>query len=138
MKLINIYALGEDSSKVAVFLYEMLRHRDPLANISHREMPTFEQHSRFIGSMPYAAWYIIEAGDSWVGQIYLTRQNEIGIHLCPQHRGRGVGEWAVHNVMARHGKHRYLANIAPTNPGSQDFFKRLGFRLIQYTYELEA
>lgn len=138
MKLINIYSLGEDHGKVAVFLYEMLRTRDPAVNISHRKMPTFNQHLQFIRSAPYAAWYIISDNESWVGNCYLTRQNEIGIHLVPDAQRNGIGKLVVREMMARHGNHRYLANISPNNPGSIDFFKGLGFKLIQYTFELDT
>lgn len=138
MKLVNIYALDTDISKASWFLYEMLRNRDPAANISHRKMPTFLKHTRFINSKPYAAWYIIESVDFWVGNCYLTRRNEIGIFLTPEARGGGIGIWAVRELMQLHGKRRYLANIAPTNPGSIDFFEGLGFKLIQHTYESET
>ena len=32
---------------------------------------------------------------------------------------------------------RYLANVNPKNKTSQKFFKKNGFKLIQYTLELE-
>ena len=31
---------------------------------------------------------------------------------------------------------RYLANVNPKNDKSSNFFKKNGFKLIQYTYEL--
>ena len=36
------------------FLFELLAQRDPRANISHREMPTYQRHIRFVKSKPYA------------------------------------------------------------------------------------
>lgn len=137
MKLINIYSISRD--EVLEFLFVMLRERDPAVNISHREMPTFQEHAAFVGSMPYAAWYIIAGDDGvWVGNCYLSRQNEIGMFLNSRGRGQGIGREAVREIMKRHGPQRYLANIAPGNIGSQVFFEGLGFKLIQHTYEMET
>ena len=35
------------------FLYELLKKRDPRTNISHRAMPTYQNHVKFIKSKPY-------------------------------------------------------------------------------------
>ena len=36
-----------------MFLYELLSERDPVANISHKQMPTYDEHIRFVTSKPY-------------------------------------------------------------------------------------
>ena len=41
------------------FLYDLLKERDPKSNISHKKMPTFLQHKKFIKSGPYSKWYIV-------------------------------------------------------------------------------
>jgi hypothetical protein len=38
-------------------------------------------------------------------------------------------------LMQRHGHRRYLANINPRNERSAYLFSRLGFNLVQHTYE---
>ena len=38
-------------------LYELLARRTH--NISHKEMPTFEQHCDFVKSDPYRVWFLI-------------------------------------------------------------------------------
>ena len=63
------------------FLYEFLSERQPIENISHKQMPTFREHVKFINSTPYSKWYIINYDDQKIGTIYLSKQNEIGIHL---------------------------------------------------------
>ncbi len=35
------------------FLYELLENRDSRANISHKKMPTYRQHVKFVKSKPY-------------------------------------------------------------------------------------
>lgn len=119
----------------AGFLYALLAERDPVASISHRKMPTWAQHVAFVRSDPYAAWYIIGPG---MGAIYLTRQDEIGVHLRRDRREQGIGRKAVEALMRLHPRPRYLANIAPGNTGSHRFFERLGFSCIQHTLELRS
>ena len=41
------------------FLYNQLKERESKINISHKNMPTFEEHSKFVMSNPYSKWYII-------------------------------------------------------------------------------
>ena len=42
------------------FLYDLLLQRNSDANISHKKMPTYEEHVKFVRSQPYSKWYIIE------------------------------------------------------------------------------
>ena len=117
-----------------LFLFELLQERDPVANISHRQMPTFEQHCAFVESKPYKAWYVIVASDSDpVGAIYLTKNNEIGIFISKAYQGQHIGKIAIRLLMEMHPADHYLANIAPGNARSISLFEKLGFDLIQLT-----
>ena len=118
------------------FLYELLKNRDPRANISHKEMPTYKEHIKFIKSKPYKAWYVIYNGAIKSGSIYLSKQNEVGIFLRKTQQGKNVGQRALDLLIQKNPQKRYLANINPKNSKSIKFFKRNNFKLIQYTYEL--
>lgn len=118
-------------------LWTLLLERDEWMNISHKEMPTWEQHVAFVDNPPYEAWYFITRDMEIVGSVYLTKQNEIGIHLFRAFRGERIGPKAVCLLIDKHGRRKYLANIAPNNAGSAVMFQNLGFRLIQRTYALE-
>lgn len=122
----------------AQILYELLQEREAHVNISHRKMPTMRQHKAFIRSKPYAAWYLIEIEGVFVGSIYLTRDNEIGIFVFHNYQGLGSGTYAVKMLMDRHPRRRYLANINPENSVSIKFFRDLGFTHCQSTYELRT
>ena len=140
MKLVDIYS-PEPTTFTLNFLYWMLKEREPVANISHRSMPTGEEHAAFVNSKPYEAWYIIEGSfyeDTPLGNCYLTRQNEIGVHIIRSAQGQGYGRLAIKELMMMHGPRRYLANIAPANMHSQSLFIRMGFRPIQMTFELDT
>lgn len=122
----------------AVFLFDLLLERRPWQSISHREMPTFEQHKAFMDRQPYAHWYIIIADDEEVGHTYLTNQNEVGIFLTKNRTGRGIAVEAAKLLMQRHPGKRFLANVNPQNEPSTKFFRKLGFKHVQNTYELLA
>ena len=118
------------------FLYDLLLQRNPDVNISHKKMPTYEEHLKFVKSQPYARWYIIEVNNEKVGSIYLTHENEIGIFLGEGSQAKGIGSNALNVLIDQNPGLRYLANINPKNKKSIDFFEKSGFVLIQYTYEL--
>jgi RimJ/RimL family protein N-acetyltransferase len=122
------------------FLYDLLKLRmdEPELNISHRALPPYHNHVQFVRDNPYAAYYIVDVLGVPAGAAYLTRQNEIGVYLLPDRRGKKYGPAAVAQVMEENPREKYLANINPRNEISQLVFERLGFRLIQYTYEKVA
>jgi RimJ/RimL family protein N-acetyltransferase len=101
-------------------------------------MPTWNQHRKFIARRPYSAWYLIKLREDYVGAIYLTALNEIGISILARWRGFGLGPRAICLLMRRHARKRYLANINPRNKKSIRLFQRMGFYIIQQTYELQT
>lgn len=120
------------------FLYELLKKRDPRANISHKKMPTYKKHVEFVKSKPYSKWQIIYYKNQKAGSIYLTRQNEVGIFIKKTLQGKNIGKEALQMLMENNSRIRYLANVAPKNTKSIRFFKKNGFKLIQYTFEIET
>jgi len=120
------------------FLYKLLLERKQITFISHKKMPTYEEHVKFIESEPYSKWYIIQIDAKKIGSIYLTKENEIGIFLKEDIQRRGIGSNALNELININPGLRYLANINPKNEKSIEFFKKSGFKLIQYTYELNV
>ena len=120
------------------FLYNQLKERDSTVNISHKKMPTYAEHSKFILSNPYSKWYIIMNKNKKIGNIYLTKTNEIGIFILKSNENKGIGKIVLEKIIKMNPRSRYLANVNPKNKRSIDFFKKNGFRLIQYTYELTS
>lgn len=151
IRLLDVYAGGYIRHGALEFLYELMKEREPEINISHRELPTFEQHRQFVTRRPYRCWYLIERQAEGkeepvlIGYVSATNQNEIGIVIRKPFRGCGFGPMAIlmltqiHRPLpaepsVRNG--RWLANIAPGNARSRHVFESLGFREIQRTYEL--
>ena len=117
------------------FLFDLLKERDPRVNISHRKMPTYSQHTKFIKSKPYSKWYIILKSKQEIGSIYLSKNDEIGIFLSKKFQGKNVGNSALNELMKKNPRKRFLANVNPKNKKSISFFKNNNFKLIQYTFE---
>ena len=117
-------------------LYELLKERTPEQSISHKQMPEWDDHVKFIDSYPYREWYFIVNEDSQiVGSLYLTRQNEIGISIFMEFQRKGYAEEAIKFVSQMYCG-PLLANVNPLNKPSRELFEKLGGKVIQVTYEL--
>lgn len=150
IRLIDIYHGGKIDQADVDFLYQLLAERPSEANISHREMPTPEQHRQFVHRRPYEVWYLITGAQDarpglagppmgfvpvMLGSAYITKAREVGIFILREHWGKGFARTALEALRAAHPG-PLLANVAPLNERSHRFFKAAGGRLIQYTYEL--
>jgi RimJ/RimL family protein N-acetyltransferase len=148
---VKLFLVDPDNEAHLKALYMLLEEREKWQSISHKRMPTPLQHAIFVqrmvpeghcaaaGEDGYAAWYLVTEMDSRiVGCIYLTDRDEIGVSIFKVDQGAGWGEAAVRMLMEKHGKRRYLANVAPANEPSRKLFEKLGFKLVQRTYSLEA
>jgi len=131
MHLTNIYERPDRH----LLLYDLLRERESVVSISHKGMPCYGDHKRFVESQPYQAWYAMVHDDVVVGACYLSKQNEIGVAVFKAHRGNWHGPAAVSMMMKKHGQRRYLANINPRNEASIAMFGKLGFKQCQVTFE---
>ena len=119
------------------FLYQHLKERNPITRITHKKMPTFSQHEKFVLSHPYTKWYIIFQKNKKIGSVYLTEMNEIGLFLKKDVQGKGLGQKSLELLMKLNPRNRYLANVNQNNKNSIQFFKKNKFKQIQNTYELE-
>jgi RimJ/RimL family protein N-acetyltransferase len=120
------------------FLYQILKEREMDTNISHKKMPTYNEHIDFVQSKPYSKWYIIYFGRKKVGSVYISKQNEIGIFIKRKFLKKGIGTKVLKIILEKNPKKRFLANINPKNKKSIEFFKKNGFKLLQKTYELQV
>ena len=122
----------------ALFLYELLKNKDPNANISHKKMPSYDEHVKFVMSKPYTNWYIIEYDKKNVGSIYLSKQDEIGISLVDNSLYNKIGKSIIKLLIKNNPRKRYLAKISPQNKKLQNFFVNNGFIGLEYTYEMKS
>jgi RimJ/RimL family protein N-acetyltransferase len=120
------------------FLYELLSEREPSVNISHRKMPTYKNHVKFVLSKPYSKWYIIKYGLESIGSVYLSKLNEIGIHIKKEYQYKKFEDDVLKMLLQKNQRSRYIVNISPKNLRAIRFFKKKGFKLIQYSFELRS
>lgn len=135
-QLVPVTTFDLTANGPAAVLYRLLQERPERANISHRGMPTWEQHLDFVMKRPYKAWYIIEHEGRRAGAIYLTRQNEIGIALLKAFQRQGLARQSI-ITLCSHYEGPFLANVAPGNHTSHGLFTKLGFEVAQHTYRME-
>ena len=119
-----------------LFLYDLLKNKDPNANISHKKMPSYDEHVKFVMSKPYTNWYIIEYDKKNVGAIYLSKQDEIGISVNNDYEYDQIVKPALKLLMKLNQRKRYLANTSPKDVRSQEFLLKNGFTGLEYVYEM--
>ena len=142
LELVDVYEKRFIADHV---LFQLLGQRTREQSISHRAMPTLQEHENFIESRPYLAWYLVYVYDNEdgpahgiatvAGATYLSKQREIGIFIFESYQKRGYGSRAVQELMKRHPGKAY-ANVNPANAGSAEMFKKLGFELRQLTFAI--
>jgi RimJ/RimL family protein N-acetyltransferase len=132
-------------------LYELLKARPAKANISHKKMPTLEQHERFVKKHPYHDWCLIEIGGAeWdatpqqlIGSTFISKPaqpsvvgDELHVELFQGYNGYAYGEHALKLMIQKHPRSRFVANTSLTNYVSMALFAKLGFVECQRTFEL--
>lgn len=134
----------ETHPRAVELLYELLMERPAKANISHCALPSYEQHEKFVKSRPYYSWDLIRDGDSFVGAIYRTNLNEIGVAILKRFQRHGYALQALkmmRNIRPLPGipgyrSARYVAHVAANNEESHALFTKAGGRLLSMTYVL--
>ena len=119
------------------FLYEILSERTTNENISHKEMPTYKKHVKFVLSKPYKKWYIIYYKKQKFGSIYLTNLNEIGIHFKKVPISDSLITKSIELLINKNPGKRFLINVSPNNKKFIKIIKKNRLKLIQHTYELQ-
>jgi len=128
--------LNQVTKNDTLFLYDLLKNKDPNANISHKKMPSYDEHVEFVMSKPYTNWYIIEYEKKKVGAIYLSKQDEIGISVNNDYEYDQIVKPALKLLMKLNQRKRYLANTSPKDVRSQEFLLKNGFTGLEYVYEM--
>ena len=129
--------LNQVTKNDMLFLYELLKNKNLNSNISHKKMPSYDEHIEFVMSKPYTNWYIIECDKKNVGSIYLSKQDEIGISINNDFEYDQIAKTALKLLMKLNPRKRYLANVSPNNKKLQEFLLKNGFAILQNVYEMK-
>lgn len=136
--MITLHPVHQRGDQAVMFLWKLLKERKPQQNISHDGNPVWERHVDFVKARPYPYWYLVYAAGRPVGMIYLTAEGAIGLQIAEMHHRKGYGRQAVAELIKRHPRTRYLANVAPGNLPSHAFWQAYATaRVIQHTYQID-
>lgn len=144
ISFVNVYNMDLDVSKRV--LYDLLMERTPNQSISHR-YTSFDDHCRFFDSRPYRIWNLVKAvgEEDFVGAMYISHQNEIGLFIFSRFQGRGYGREAVQQILESYrpspGKKSivsdsFILNVSVNNIGAQKFWESVGARPVQVSYTI--
>ena len=123
-------------------LYTLLKNK--VHNISHENMPTFDDHFSFVKSSPYRKWYLIKKNSKTCGSFYLTHNNVIGINLLSNNCDEYIE--LINLIILDHKplppieslRSKYFSiNAKPTNSNLIKALKSLNMDHIQSTYALK-
>ena len=115
------------------FLFNHLKERDPRENISHKKMPTYDEHVKFVLSKPYSKWYIIFERNKKIGSVYLTKADELGLHLKKEYFRESLMKEILESLMKSEPNKRFVFNVSPRNKKFMKFLQKNGYVISQQT-----
>ena len=122
-------------------LYQLLEKRTH--SISHEEMPSFEEHSKFVKNHPYRKWWLVEKDGENIGSVYLSDDNAVGINLLTEdsdifcqiiNQVKKENEPLPGIPSVRPGF--FFINAAPENGSLQSALSDLGAKHTQNSYRI--
>jgi hypothetical protein len=139
VNLVDVY-----SQEPHPVLYQLMEERKAEA-ISHKAMPSMEEHLAFVQSKPFRAWYLIEEDGIVIGAVSINDRNEVRVGIVKQHRFPYRIVEAVKAIKdlhpplpavpsARVGE--YVMNINGRDVDSCKLINELGGKYLQSTYAL--
>ena len=137
-KLIEI---DKDNKNHYKILYDILNKRN--FNISHQKETSFEEHMLFVNNHPYRKWFLISDEKKFIGTIYLTFENQIGIHFIV--KNQIVAKKTISLIFKMFKplppipsvrNENFLINISPKNYFIKKILEELDAILIQETYSI--
>jgi hypothetical protein len=123
-------------------LYVILKNRK--FNISNNSLPSFNEHKLFVINNPYRYWYLIEVDNSFVGSMYLLKDNSIGLYVVDQNEDiiRKVIEWVLKNKkplseIKSVRSSNFHINVAPNNEKLSKIVEEMGAIPLQLTFSFK-
>jgi hypothetical protein len=141
-KLLKFDSVRPDDNQIRV-LYNLLEARK--YNISHREIPSYDEHTLFVKAEPYRAWYIILYREKPIGSVYLTEDNSVGLNI-EEEQIEQVLSGVINFVLERHKPNpglkslrcdRFSVNVSPSNKKLISAMEKSGAEVIQICFALE-
>ena len=124
-------------------LYRLLANR--MHCISHHDLPGVNQHNHFVDQHPYRIWFLVKKDQKYIGSVYLTRENTIGINLETDIYGQKFAEYIcvylISNInplpeLKSVRPSGFVINISPTNQSLLRAIRNIGGNKIQTSYSV--
>jgi len=126
-------------------LYAILQKRPYYHKISHKSLPTYDEHKRFILSHPYRNWFIIHYKNHPIGNFYLTHENVLGIFIINSYEKllTKIIKFVINNfypleeIKSIRPKY-FIINVSPDNTQYQKIIESLNGKKIQISYKINS
>lgn len=137
-----IISTREVKADDAQILYKLLKGRHH--SISHKCVPSFEEHQKFVLDNRYRCWHIIFVSCKLYGTFYIQNNNSIGLNLIYNDAAVvadlvnfiNIKFTPLKEIKSDTPPYFYL-NIASKNRELQQIISDFGFVCIQTSYQLE-
>jgi hypothetical protein len=130
------------SNKHIEILYNLLKQR--VHNISHDQIPSFEEHKSFVLNHPYRKWFLVKSNDIYFGSIYVLDDNCIGINMDTDNID--IIKKSIHWILTEikplpdiksiRNKNFHI-NINPNDKKMANLLNDLNADLIEHTYIID-
>ena len=110
-------------------------------NISHQDSICYKEHKNFVLNHPYRFWYLIKDNNNYIGSIYVTFNNEIGVSFIIS--SRQIYMDSIRTILKIHKPLEpirsirskfFIINTNPENNLLKDSLLSLGSSHLQNTY----
>lgn len=122
------------------FLFNLLKYRR--YGISHKSMPSYEDHKFFISNFPYFKWLIISYEEIKIGALYINQDNSVSINLLPnkiKHLDEIIKSFEIKFLPQEPLKslrsRNFFFNLHPEDIMMQKTLEKNGYVISQISYE---
>ena len=76
---INFISVDILNKEHVMLLFEHLKKKS--FPISHKNLPSFDEHKEFVLSSPYRFWFLVKKNEQCLGNCFISYQNCIGLNI---------------------------------------------------------
>jgi len=120
-------------------LYILLSKRK--YNISHKKLPSYREHKKFVINSPYRVWYLIKNVNRFIGSTYISKENIIGINAFDINNDDYV---KIFKTLLNNHKplkaiksvrnSNFIINVNPSNKVLLECMNKIGMEQIQTSF----
>lgn len=138
---ITSFELITGSNEQINHLYDLLKKRT--FTISHKHLPSYNNHKNFVLEHPYRYWYLISFKKSYIGSFYLKKDNSVGINI--NFNNKEILISILNFLKLNHSPNNsypslvppyFYLNVASDNTQFQGLLKDLDLFPIQISYKI--